>query len=171
MTRKDKKSDRVEISDDQLVASMAEAEQANLKVVGWFHSHPHITVLPSHVDIKTQFDLQQLNDKFVGLIYSCFHKEQQSEILQLIAFQSANVDGNLVQVDIPLLVYNEVGVKNEILFKKLGSIGDIFYQEDLETTAEDEIGQTDLALKILCTKNAFVDPLVEHFKCSLSKSI
>jgi hypothetical protein len=24
------------------------------RVVGWYHSHPHITVLPSHVDVSTQ---------------------------------------------------------------------------------------------------------------------
>ena len=24
------------------------------RVVGWYHSHPHITVLPSHIDVDTQ---------------------------------------------------------------------------------------------------------------------
>ena len=24
------------------------------RIVGWYHSHPHITVLPSHVDLQTQ---------------------------------------------------------------------------------------------------------------------
>ena len=27
---------------------------AELRVVGWYHSHPHITVLPSRVDLSTQ---------------------------------------------------------------------------------------------------------------------
>ena len=30
------------------------------RVVGWYHSHPHITVLPSHIDINTQVCLEQL---------------------------------------------------------------------------------------------------------------
>ena len=24
------------------------------RIIGWYHSHPHITVHPSHVDVNTQ---------------------------------------------------------------------------------------------------------------------
>ena len=69
-----RKSDRVEISPLQLSAAAQEAEELSLKlgkpirvmgrhhvkknsfehikwnlVIGWYHSHPHITVVPSHV--------------------------------------------------------------------------------------------------------------------------
>lgn len=55
LRRSDKKADRVEISEEQLVQATIFAEElANkvrkpLRVVGWYHSHPHITVWPSHV--------------------------------------------------------------------------------------------------------------------------
>lgn len=55
LRRSDKKKDRVEISPDQLLKAAAEAESLTeelnkkMRVVGWYHSHPHITVCPSHV--------------------------------------------------------------------------------------------------------------------------
>lgn len=55
LRRLDKKPDRVEISEEQLVQATMRAEalaaEVNrpLRVVGWYHSHPHITVWPSHV--------------------------------------------------------------------------------------------------------------------------
>jgi BRCA1/BRCA2-containing complex subunit 3 len=42
---------------------------------GWFHSHPHITVLPSHVDVNTQAMYQLLEPGFVGLIFSVFNRD------------------------------------------------------------------------------------------------
>jgi len=41
---------------------------------GWYHSHPRITVLPSHVDVRTQFNFQRLDSGFLGLIFSCYEK-------------------------------------------------------------------------------------------------
>ena len=38
----------------------AEAERFSMttgvltRIIGWYHSHPHITVHPSHVDVRTQ---------------------------------------------------------------------------------------------------------------------
>ena len=55
MRRSDKQPDRVEISPEQLSAAAIEAEimgeqlKRQIQVVGWYHSHPHITVWPSHV--------------------------------------------------------------------------------------------------------------------------
>lgn len=55
MRRSDKQPDRVEISPEQLSSAAIEAEtlgdrlQRPIQVVGWYHSHPHITVWPSHV--------------------------------------------------------------------------------------------------------------------------
>lgn len=53
--RSDKQPDRVEISPEQLCGASAYAEQLAstlnrpMRVIGWYHSHPHITVWPSHV--------------------------------------------------------------------------------------------------------------------------
>ena len=40
--------------------------------MGWYHSHPHITAAPSHVDVRTQRAYQVLDDRFVGIIAACF---------------------------------------------------------------------------------------------------
>jgi hypothetical protein len=70
------------------------------RVIGWYHSHPHITVLPSHVgkltylkkyifisifslefrdvyyeDVRTQAMYQLLDQGFIGLIFSCFNED------------------------------------------------------------------------------------------------
>jgi proteasome lid subunit RPN8/RPN11 len=52
--------DRVECSGAQMAEVALQAEKItaatgrNTRVVGWYHSHPHITVFPSHVDVDTQ---------------------------------------------------------------------------------------------------------------------
>ncbi|GFH22308.1 MPN domain-containing protein, partial [Haematococcus lacustris] len=54
--RTDRRKDRVESSPEQMARCSAHAERLSretgvrCRVVGWYHSHPHITVLPSHVD-------------------------------------------------------------------------------------------------------------------------
>eukprot|EP01119_Soliformovum_irregulare_P022233 TRINITY_DN7567_c0_g1_i1.p1 TRINITY_DN7567_c0_g1~~TRINITY_DN7567_c0_g1_i1.p1 ORF type:complete len:142 (-),score=25.96 TRINITY_DN7567_c0_g1_i1:502-897(-) len=86
LTRSDKRKDRVEISPEQLAAASHEAEKISeqlgrrTRVIGWYHSHPHITVLPSHVDIQTQALYQMLDSGFVGLIFSCFNKDPQNTV-------------------------------------------------------------------------------------------
>ena len=55
MRRSDKRPDRVEIPPEQLSAAAIEADllasrlKRSVQVLGWYHSHPHITVWPSHV--------------------------------------------------------------------------------------------------------------------------
>lgn len=54
-TRSDRRKDRVETNPEQLAAASALADRMTTstgrttRVIGWYHSHPHITVLPSHV--------------------------------------------------------------------------------------------------------------------------
>ncbi|CAI9114027.1 OLC1v1014643C1 [Oldenlandia corymbosa var. corymbosa] len=93
--RSDRKKDRVETNPEQLTAASAEAEKMTLtlgrttRVIGWYHSHPHITVLPSHVDVRTQAMYQLLDSGFIGLIFSCFSEDaQKAGRIQVIAFQS-----------------------------------------------------------------------------------
>ncbi|KAJ3372987.1 BRCA1 BRCA2-containing complex, subunit 3 [Kappamyces sp. JEL0680] len=107
LARKEKKKDRVEIDSQLLSLAMEEAESRGLTVIGWIHSHPKITILPSHVDLATQLNFQSFDQTFFGLIYGCFHENQNSsQRLQLLCFQS-RVDaetGANEKVDIPLQI-------------------------------------------------------------------
>lgn len=81
LKRNCKEKDRVEVEDVQLSAAMDKAEFLSQQIgqtsnlIGWFHSHPNITVFPSHVDIKTQLSLQGLGPSFIGIIISCFSRD------------------------------------------------------------------------------------------------
>ncbi|CAL9147316.1 unnamed protein product [Musa hybrid cultivar] len=93
--RSDRRKDRVETNPELLAAASAQAERMTLttgrttRVIGWYHSHPHITVLPSHVDVRTQAMYQLLEHGFIGLIFSCFSEDAQKVgKIQVIAFQS-----------------------------------------------------------------------------------
>ncbi|KAJ3681995.1 hypothetical protein LUZ60_014568 [Juncus effusus] len=95
--RSDRRKDRVETNPELLTAA---AEQADImsrtigrttRVIGWYHSHPHITVLPSHVDVRTQAMYQLMEPGFIGLIFSCFSEDSHKVgRIQVIAFQSLN---------------------------------------------------------------------------------
>ncbi|XP_025061716.1 lys-63-specific deubiquitinase BRCC36 isoform X2 [Alligator sinensis] len=86
LRRSDKRKDRVEISPEQLSAASTEAERLAemtgrpMRVVGWYHSHPHITVWPSHVDVRTQAMYQMMDQGFVGLIFSCFIEDKNTKL-------------------------------------------------------------------------------------------
>uniref|UniRef100_A0A8C4WTD4 BRCA1/BRCA2-containing complex, subunit 3 n=1 Tax=Eptatretus burgeri TaxID=7764 RepID=A0A8C4WTD4_EPTBU len=102
LRRSDKRKDRVEISPEQLSAATTKAEHLSaqsgrtLRVVGWYHSHPHITVWPSHVDVRTQAMYQMMDECFVGLIFACFGDTGNAKTgrVLLTCFQSVQVDGN-----------------------------------------------------------------------------
>ncbi|XXG63676.1 hypothetical protein AAC387_Pa05g1807 [Persea americana] len=96
-TRSDRRKDRVETNPEQLAAASAQAEISTIttgtttRVIGWYHSHPHITVLPSHVDVRTQAMYQLLDSGFIGLIFSCFSEDlHKVGRIQVIAFQSSD---------------------------------------------------------------------------------
>ncbi|NWX03177.1 BRCC3 deubiquitinase, partial [Caloenas nicobarica] len=96
LRRSDKRKDRVEISPEQLSAASTEAEMLAemtgrpMRVVGWYHSHPHITVWPSHVDVRTQAMYQMMDQGFVGLIFSCFIEDKNTKTGRILytCFQS-----------------------------------------------------------------------------------
>lgn len=95
--RSDRRKDRVETNPEQLTAASVQAERMTLstgrttRVIGWYHSHPHITVLPSHVDVRTQAMYQLLDSGFIGLIFSCFSEDAQKVgRIQVTAFQSSD---------------------------------------------------------------------------------
>ncbi|KAL7697515.1 metallo-peptidase Clan MP Family M67 [Lotmaria passim] len=75
-------SDRVEMSPESLVSAAETAEQVSratgvtTTVLGWYHSHPKIPVVPSAVDLGTQKEHQQhFESGWVGLIVSVFNTE------------------------------------------------------------------------------------------------
>eukprot|EP00049_Salpingoeca_infusionum_P015639 m.306010 g.306010 ORF g.306010 m.306010 type:complete len:532 (-) comp15914_c1_seq5:2488-4083(-) len=95
LTRSDKRKDRVEISAAHQSQAAIKAERIskatkrNLTVLGWYHSHPHITVWPSHVDLRTQHQYQSLSSQWIGLIVACFQMTKAgAQHAAIIAFQS-----------------------------------------------------------------------------------
>ncbi|XP_033321770.2 lys-63-specific deubiquitinase BRCC36 isoform X1 [Megalopta genalis] len=109
LRRLDKKKDRVEISDVQLYKAVNEAERLTeelnrpVRVLGWYHSHPHITVCPSHLDIATQATYQTMDHNFVGLIFSVFSesKESKEQEIFLTCFQSHH--GKAIQIPLEIV--------------------------------------------------------------------
>jgi BRCA1/BRCA2-containing complex subunit 3 len=73
LRRLDKKKDRVEISSEQLLKAATEAERLTMelnrpmRVLGWYHSHPHITVCPSHVGMYPKYPFSFFLEKEVSL--------------------------------------------------------------------------------------------------------
>src|SRR4051812_3056632 len=84
------------------------------RVIGWYHSHPHITVFPSHVgsyevsginshsefglsslkifqrqthdlDLRTQESQQLMDPRFCGIIISCFNTDTENVFVKLFA--------------------------------------------------------------------------------------
>ncbi|XP_068946375.1 lys-63-specific deubiquitinase BRCC36 [Petaurus breviceps papuanus] len=114
LRRSDKRKDRVEISPEQLSAASTEAERLAeltgrpVRVVGWYHSHPHITVWPSHVDVRTQAMYQMMDQGFVGLIFSCFIEDKNTKTGRLLytCFQSvqAQKSSDYERIEIPIHV-------------------------------------------------------------------
>ncbi|XP_062916744.1 lys-63-specific deubiquitinase isoform X1 [Mobula hypostoma] len=130
LRRSDKRKDRVEISPEQLSAASTEAERLAdmtghpMRVVGWYHSHPHITVWPSHVgyhgcnqkhrgpwhpeDVRTQAMYQMMDQGFVGLIFSCFIEDKNTKTGRVLytCFQSiqAQKGSEYERIEIPIHV-------------------------------------------------------------------
>ncbi|XP_012273128.1 lys-63-specific deubiquitinase BRCC36 [Orussus abietinus] len=108
LRRSDKKKDRVEISSEQLLEAAAEAERLTvelkrpMRVLGWYHSHPHITVWPSHVDVRTQATYQTMDHSFVGLICSVFSEDKDSKEQEVLitCFQSHNGEATEIPLEI-----------------------------------------------------------------------
>ncbi|KFW72503.1 Lys-63-specific deubiquitinase BRCC36, partial [Pygoscelis adeliae] len=85
-----------------LTHRLAEMTGRPMRVVGWYHSHPHITVWPSHVDVRTQAMYQMMDQGFVGLIFSCFIEDKNTKTGRILytCFQSiqAQKSSELLQV-------------------------------------------------------------------------
>lgn len=114
LLRSDKRPDRCEISPEQLVEAAQAAETISAetgvvtRVVGWYHSHPHITALPSHVDLRTQSQYQAMEATFVGLIFGVFNAglDPGTQLIEVAAFRAVESPSNA-----PELVGVRVGVE------------------------------------------------------------
>ncbi|XP_066266432.1 lys-63-specific deubiquitinase BRCC36-like [Branchiostoma lanceolatum] len=144
LRRSDKRKDRVEISPEQLSAASTEAErlavQLNrpMRVVGWYHSHPHITVWPSHVDVQTQQSYQFMDDCFVGLIFAVFNEDKATKRhqVQVTCFQSINQSPEgeppmYERIEIPLHILPQDTMSRPCL-ESLVELPQIFSQEEQE---------------------------------------
>jgi BRCA1/BRCA2-containing complex subunit 3 len=117
LTRKCKAKDRVEFDEIQIAKaseiadSLASEHNIEVNVVGWYHSHPKITIPPSSVDLATQF-AQQYQGPFVGLIISCFHNDSSNtNKINLIAFQTKNENG----INAPLFIDIDFIYENDLI--------------------------------------------------------
>lgn len=120
LRRSDKRKDRVEISPEQLSAASTEAERLAeltgrpMRVVGWYHSHPHITVWPSHVDVRTQAMYQMMDQGFVGLIFSCFIEDKNTKTGRVLytCFQSiqAQKSSEYERIEIPIHIVPHITI-------------------------------------------------------------
>jgi BRCA1/BRCA2-containing complex subunit 3 len=83
LSRKCKEKDRVEFDEIQIAKACEIADniskktKVDINVVGWYHSHPKITIPPSQVDLNTQFS-QQYQGPFIGIIISCFNMDKNN---------------------------------------------------------------------------------------------
>jgi len=135
-----KQKDRVEVDPDSLTKATEEAERLGVRVLGWYHSHPHITVHPSHVDLATQMSYQTYIDKdFVGLIFSVFNYDPVAGVdtKEVIAFQTE--EGNeckYININITLPDPEWIPVVNEAFF----SLSGILQEEELNEFSAAENG-------------------------------
>uniref|UniRef100_A0A8C0PK09 Lys-63-specific deubiquitinase n=2 Tax=Canis lupus familiaris TaxID=9615 RepID=A0A8C0PK09_CANLF len=116
LRRSGKRKDRVEISPEQLSVASTEAERLAeltgrpVRVVGWYHSHPPITVWPSHVDVRTQAMYQMMDQGFVGLIFPCFIEDKNTKTGRVLytCFQSiqAQKSSDLTHLDSVTKIHN-----------------------------------------------------------------
>ncbi|KAF9982110.1 BRCA1 BRCA2-containing complex, subunit 3 [Modicella reniformis] len=140
LTRSEKRKDRVEIGPEQLTMAAIEAEEIThatgktTRVIGWYHSHPHITVFPSHVDLRTQLSQQLMDHRFIGMIVSCFNTDSElSNKIQVTCFQSRPSDSGPCQhIKLPFSIVNENPL-NSLTLPKLLEIPERIFEEQRQS--------------------------------------
>ncbi|CAD5118762.1 DgyrCDS7438 [Dimorphilus gyrociliatus] len=173
LIRSDKRPDRVEISPEQQLEARAKAERIAeetkkpIRVVGWYHSHPHITVWPSHVDIRTQANYQALDRAFVGLIFSVFNEDSSTKLqkTQLICFRSEEEGHNrLRHVEIPIEIEpNSLETKHGESGKLLIDLYDTLNREEREMFDNSMSNISDPSNAIILT-NEFSSALMKQMQ-------
>jgi len=155
-------ADRVEISPEQLSAASTQAENYGqmlkrpIRVVGWYHSHPHITVWPSHIDVRTQADYQLMDDDFIGLIFSIFNHDKNTKMnrVQVSCFQSTQIDTEWKRVEVQLHIDPSNYGLNDACILSLVELPSILRQEEDEAYSRTtKISELDL---LTCLHNGSV---------------
>jgi len=136
--RTTKEKDRVEIDPVDMAKASEKAEAVGLRIVGWYHSHPHITVHPSHVDLATQYNYQShLDTHFFGLIFSVFNYDTKLEqdIREVIAFRTNRTEeGNICEyLEIETTLPQEEGIPSKLdVASSVVKISRILMEEEME---------------------------------------
>lgn len=139
LQRSDKRKDRVEISTEQLHSAMmktgelSEATGEAINVLGWYHSHPHITVQPSHVDLRTQASYQLMDNRFVGIIFSVFNEDKvKGQEIQVTCFQAQQQSRGepFRKLEVPLIIESVTKISN-LCEESIFQLPEILSQEDL----------------------------------------
>uniref|UniRef100_A0A4W5QL96 BRCA1/BRCA2-containing complex, subunit 3 n=1 Tax=Hucho hucho TaxID=62062 RepID=A0A4W5QL96_9TELE len=138
LRRSDKRKDRVEISPEQLSSAatesyrLAEMTGRPMRVVGWYHSHPHITVWPSHVDVRTQAMYQMMDQGFVGLIFSCFIEDKNTKTGRVLytCFQSVHLNKIKIEIPIHVIPHEAIG---KVCLESAVELPRILCQEEQDT--------------------------------------
>ncbi|OQR74964.1 lys-63-specific deubiquitinase BRCC36 isoform X1 [Tropilaelaps mercedesae] len=190
LRRSDKRRDRVEISVEQQAEASTYAEDLEyvnnqpLRVCGWYHSHPHITVHPSHVDVNTQASYQTMDPRFIGLIFSVFSNDANSAKkpakIEVKCFQAEHTqNGPAVAVEVTLNVVVRKRGPSLPCLRALISLPNILYEEEREAydMSEETAGVPDALTqlnncavfsKALCGIAEVVSgPLVDVFEATL----
>ncbi|ORX53419.1 lys-63-specific deubiquitinase BRCC36-like protein [Piromyces finnis] len=160
--RLDKLKDRVEISPEQLMHAMNEGEKLKLNVIGWYHSHPHLIVSPSTVDLRTQLNMQTLDHRFFGIIFSCFNQEDNVQRLNITCFQSSLIDSCPGHLEIPLIITDDNTYPDYSLYQ-LSELPNILFSEE-KNSFEESLQKKDikdgldstLANKLTYQHNSFI---------------
>jgi BRCA1/BRCA2-containing complex subunit 3 len=179
LTRVDKRKDRVEISSEQLVSATTKAENITKetgiqsRVIGWYHSHPHISPWPSHVDLNSQSSYQMMEKGFIGLIFSVFNQDSECKgTIEVHGFQSAkNESGDDEEIQIPVIVIPNLNYPS-IAHKRMIELLDILLQEEKISYLSSVEGKSDLVVlhnSTIYQRN--VTKLIEYFSVTIKKSI
>lgn len=141
LRRSDKRKDRVEISPEQLSNASTEADRLScilkrpIRIIGWYHSHPKLTVWPSPIDVNTQDSYQLMDAGFIGMIFSVFNEDPSKKggRVQMTCFQSQTVieDGNVEKkrLDVPVHLTPSTHVSN-VCMKALIQLPRFLCQEE-----------------------------------------
>ncbi|KRX14626.1 Diacylglycerol kinase epsilon [Trichinella nelsoni] len=139
-----KRSDRVEMTPETLSEAISYADNLNavndsldesvrkkpVRVIGWYHSHPHITVYPSGVDNHTQCEYQNaLDPMWIGIIFSVYNTDERSGIgrLNYLAFQS--FENGHYSVPVMIVPKLEPAI-DSALSERIGALTELCFAEE-----------------------------------------
>ncbi|KRZ69681.1 Diacylglycerol kinase epsilon [Trichinella papuae] len=139
-----KRRDRVEMTPETLSEAITYADNLNamndtldesvrkkpVRVIGWYHSHPHITVYPSGVDNHTQCEYQNaLDPMWIGIIFSVYNTDERSGVgrLNYLAFQS--FEDGYYSVPVMIVPKLEPAIDSTVI-ERIGALTELCFAEE-----------------------------------------